>query len=200
MTSIHVVSEDSLSECVATKIVKLYLKNHIPYPIHTGGGKSKILRRILQYNKSAKHLHFFIIIDLDREQCLAHFIKNCFKNQPLKKGMIFRVAVREIESWILADINGFYNYFTIPKQKLSSNPDKLNKPKQHLVNIIDQYCKKRTYKENIIPYKNSNAIVGPGYNSEMIKFIHNSWNVERARKNSESLNRCIMALKAFHSK
>ena len=76
---------------------------------------------------------------------------------------------------------------------MSINPDEIEQPKEYLVNLINKHCKNRTHKERIIPLYKSNAIVGPGYNSEMIKFIDKFWNPERARKNSESLNRCIKA-------
>lgn len=195
MSWINLVSEDLLGESIARKIIQKYAPNYQPHSINKTGGKSAILKRLLEYNRLAKHLKFFILLDLDQEQCIVHFIKKCFKNKLLKENLIFRVAVLEIESWILADSKGFSEYFKVPKEKLHDNPDKLKDPKRFLVNIIKKCCKEKSYRESIIPDKNSGAVVGPAYNSAMIQFIEKKWSPKRAINVSTSLKRCIQAVK-----
>ena len=193
MSFIYLVSEDLLSEYIAQTIVKAYTYNH-PYPLKIRGGKSHILKNLLKYNQSAKNLKFLIIVDLDKTNCVVDFIKKHFHNVSLNKGLIFRVAIREIESWILADKIGFCNYFKVPKKHLQINPDDLHDPKQFLIETIKKYCKNKRRKEDITVQKGSNAIVGPAYNSALIEFIKDAWCIESARQNSPSLNRCIVAL------
>ena len=113
---------------------------------------------------------------------------------------MFRMAVKEVESWVLADQEGFSRYFEIPKQKMPQIPDQLPDPKQSLVEIIKKYCRNKNFRENIIPHPKSGALTGPGYNSTLVPFINKKWSVKRASKTSDSLNRCVKALISLQSK
>ena len=196
---IYVVSEDLLGRHVAEKIIKNCRPDFKPYPIGACRGKSSVLKKLPDYNKSADKMIFFVVVDLDNERCVVDFIKQYVRRMPLNKGLLFRIAVREIESWLLADRTGFCKRFKIPKQKLPKNPDSLEDPKRFLVNIIRQYCKDRNYRENIVPQKTTGALVGPAYNPSLIQFIENDWNIERAGQSSSSLKRAVKALKNLYS-
>ena len=196
---IYIASEDLLSRSVAEKIIKICRPDFSPYPIGPDRGKSAVLKKLPDYNKSAVGRIFFVVVDLDNERCVVDFIKKCVHRTPLNKGLLFRIAVREIESWLLADRIGFSHHFKIPKQKLPENPDSLEDPKQFLVNTIQRYCKSKNHKENIVPQKTTGAVVGPAYNLSLIQFIESDWNVERAGQNSSSLKRAVKALKSLSS-
>ena len=106
-----------------------------------------------------------------------------------------RLAVREIESWLLADKSGFCGYFNIPKDRLMARPDDLPDPKQFLIRMIKQYCKNKNYRDGIAPYGESGAVQGPAYNQTLIPFVQKAWNMRRAGKESPSLSRCFQAIK-----
>ncbi len=116
-----------------------------------------------------------------------------------QKGLVFRVAVRETESWILADRNSFCKYFNIPKQKMVKDPDKLSDPKQFLINIVRQYDKNKERRESVVPHRKSGAIVGPDYNSTLIHYIEHYWDVRKARQASDSLDRSVKAVEKAYS-
>ena len=192
---IHIVAEDALSVCIAQTILKKYKPNYILCPIHVTGGRTYILKRLAHYNSSAKHLLFFVLVDLDKERCAVDFIQHCFGSTSRKnKNLIFRVAEREVESWVLADREGFSRYFKVSEKRLLNHPDKIEDPKQYLVNVIRKHCKNKWYKQSIVPDKNSSAVVGPLYNPALIHFVQQEWDIDRAKIASFSLNRCILAL------
>ena len=197
MSVIYLVSEDSLGCCIAESIVKHYRPDCIPHPIRDTGGLSVILRKLSDYNRTAAALKFFVVVDLDRENCVVEFIDKCFSGAPLSRGLLFRVAVREVESWLLADRAGFCDYFKISSQKLQKDPDSLRNPKEFLIHIINKYCKNRNYREDITPQEKTGALTGPAYNVRLIQFVKTKWSAKKAEKNSLSLRRAINAVKKF---
>ena len=199
MRFLYLVAEDQLSESIAKKIISQFTDYKV-YCIHTRGGRGYIEKRLLEYNRSAKTLSFFVMVDLDQSLCAVDYIKAQFGRTAISQNMVFRVAVKEVESWILADQGGFSHYFEIPKQKMPHTPDQLPDPKQSLVGIIKKYCRNKTFRENIVPQPKSGALTGPGYNSALIPFIEKKWSVKQASQTSNSLNRCVRALISYEEK
>jgi hypothetical protein len=105
---------------------------------------------------------------------------------------LFRIAVREVESWLIADRHALASFLRIPKTNLSAYPDSLNDPKVHLLGIIRAKGKRKMHHE-MLPGRNSR--IGPEYNNVLCEFILKHWNPERAAKNSLSLCRALEALK-----
>lgn len=89
---IYIVTEDTLSLHIAKKILDQHKPDYTLFPIRVANGKTYILKRILDYNKSAKGLLFFVMVDLDKEMCAKNLIRNCFKKTPKNKNLIFRVV------------------------------------------------------------------------------------------------------------
>lgn len=192
--TVYLASEDRLSQITAEKILKLCSPSVSVVSIGARGGRGPVLQRLSGYNKSAKKLNFFVLLDLDREPCAARFVRNCLNNRAASQGLLFRVAVREIEAWLLADRPGFSRYFQIPENRLPAMPDDLPDPKQALINVIKKRCGKRACKESIVPARGSRAVQGPGYTQALCRFVQTAWNARRAKKLSPSLSRCLQAL------
>jgi len=107
---------------------------------------------------------------------------------------IVRIVVREIESWALADRNGIASFLKIDINKVPQDVEKLTDPKLSLINLARQ-SKSSNVKKYMAPEKDSTALVGKLYTSEMIRYFSTIWDIEAARENSDSLNRSIIALK-----
>ena len=72
-----------------------------------------------------------VVRDLNSDAiCAAQFLKG--KPSP-SKWMCCRIAVRELESWLLADRVGFADFFDAPIALLPEEPDKETDPTQTLV-------------------------------------------------------------------
>ena len=113
------------------------------------------------------------------------------RNARSKHRLVFRVAVREVESWILADHEAWAEYINIPGDNFSKTPDQLDDPKQHLLTVIRRKGKKKIHQE-MLP--KGAAHIGPLYNEVLCEFINTSWQPERAAENSPSLDRALKAL------
>lgn len=74
--------------------------------------------------------------------------------------------------------------------------DDILDPKQFLLNNAKK-SRKRRLKEDIVPRVGSTAKIGPNYNARLSDFVRNSWDVHRAIKCSESLNRAFRKLQEF---
>ena len=102
--------------------------------------------------------------------------------------MLFRVAVRETEAWLLADRQGFAQFSGVPLHRIPENPEMLADPQMSLLNLVKKYGK-RTVKADILPERGSAARVGLVYNQALCSFVQESWSPDRAAKVAGSLNR-----------
>jgi hypothetical protein len=155
-------------------------------------GNGKIKKQIKAYNYAAHYGYFFIITDLDASyECAPSLISDWLPGQHTSQ-LLFRVAVHEIESWLLADRENFAAFFSVSQKLIPLNPDKETDPK-HIVISLAKRSKKRDIRETIVPIDDY-ASIGPGYNIQFQGFIQNSWNIDSARRNSPSLDKAIKSL------
>ncbi len=125
------------------------------------------------------------------------FLINRWLKVPKHENLIFRIAVREIESWLLAHREAFASFLGIQKTQIPLNPDELRDPKSFLLTLTKK-SKKQSLKKAIVPAAGSTAKIGPDYNGVLISFVHNFWQVKEALKNSPSLKRAFSAIKIFN--
>jgi hypothetical protein len=190
---ISLVFEDALSEFVMIKLLHQFPKFYVGNS-YSEGGFGYIKKNIRGFNEAAKSHPYFILADLDRVDCAPTLINSWMKERA-HENLIFRIAVREIEAWLLADIDGFSSYTGISKVNFFNDPEKLADPKLALLQIIRK-CRKRDIREDILP-KDEYARIGPNYNERLAEFVIKYWNIKRAAKYSDSLRRAIKHLSAF---
>jgi hypothetical protein len=136
------------------------------------------------------------LTDLDTRACAGALIRQWFSipaGQPiaLPKEVVFSVAVREIESWIIADRTAWAKFIGIAAANFASTPDDLDDPKQHLLNVIRNKGRKKRHRD-MLP--TGTASIGPGYNDVLCEFVQQHWSPARASAHSPSLRRAITAL------
>jgi len=192
------VFEDQLSEFIMSKLVsEIHLDGKPKYSVHlsfSGGGNSYIKKNIKGFNAASKGSAYFVLTDLDNHICAPALIQE-WLNVPKNNNLILRVAIREVESWILADIEGFSTFTGISTANFPENPDEISDPKAELLKIIKK-SRFRSIKEDILP-KNNYAKIGPNYNGRLGEFVYKHWNSTRAAGRSASLARTVKALTAF---
>ncbi len=108
--------------------------------------------------------------------------------------MVFRVVVRELESWILADRQGVADLLHTPLNRIPQLPEQEADPKHSLV-AIARRSRSTRIKAALVPRPGSSAVVGPDYNAEMEKFVLGAWNPAAARTASPSLDRSLTRLR-----
>jgi hypothetical protein len=111
--------------------------------------------------------------------------------------MCFRIAVRAVEGWLIADRERIASFLRITIAQVPDNPDTIGDPKQALVNLARR-SRHSSIKNDLIPRESSGRIVGPLYTARMIEFVQDSargWRPEQALRASDSLRRCIKRLR-----
>jgi hypothetical protein len=195
MIPINLAFEDILSEAVLRKIL-LYSK--LPYVIchcYSKNGFDYLKKTIKGFNNGAKSIAYLVLTDLDKGECAPELIEEWLP-APRHPNLLFRVAVREVEAWLLADRVNFSKFLGIRENLIPSPADNISDPKRFLIDLTKK-SKKRSLKNDIVPREESTAKQGPNYNEPLIKFVNSSWQVELARHNSPSLERTVMAIKNF---
>lgn len=190
---LSLVYEDLISMFVMVKLVEKTNKFSFGR-FYSGGGFGYIKRNIKGFNEASKGYPFFVLTDLDAYECAPALLLD-WLTVPQHSNLIFRVAVREIEAWLLADIEGFSNYTGISKANFPDKPEELTDPKLVLLQLIRK-CRKRDIRQDLLP-KDEFAKVGPNYNGRLAEFVNNHWSISRAIKRSDSLQRAYNHLLYF---
>lgn len=139
-----------------------------------------------------------MLTDLDNDECAPAKIRDWIK-VPLNPNFLFRIAVRESESWVLADWISFSQFLNIAINRIPFNTDAIDDPKRFLINLV-RSSRKNNLKDDIVPAKNSTASIGRNYNEPLVRFVMDKWDVNKAVKHSESLKRMFERLQTFDCK
>lgn len=190
---LNLVFEDELSEFIMVKLAEETKKFILSYS-YSEGGFGYIKKNIKGFNEASKGCPFFILTDLDTSRCAPTLMEDWLR-ESIHPNLIFRIAVREVEAWLLADIEGFSKFTGVSKANFLINPEEIEDPKGELLKLIRR-CRIRKIKEDILP-KNEYASVGPNYNARLGQFIENHWSIHRAMERSDSLKRAMQHLSNF---
>ncbi len=196
---IDIAVEDELSESVARRVLGHAAPKFAIGTTHRRGGFGYLRTRIRGWNEAARSRPIFLLTDLDDHACPSALIED-WLGEDLHANLVFRVAVREIESWLLADWSGITTFLKIPKKYLRSCsppvPEQLRDPKAALIDLCSR-SSDRDVKLRIVPSAQSTARVGREYNTCLCEFAGQSWNPEEARRRASSLDRAIRRLASF---
>ncbi|MEG4517500.1 MULTISPECIES: hypothetical protein [unclassified Microcoleus] len=192
---INLVFEDALSEAVLKQMLK---QSQRPFSVGqclNQRGYGKIKKIISGLNYAAKGMPYLVLTDLDNAECPLVIISEWF-TQPKHPNLLFRIAVKEVEAWLLAHREGFAQFLGISVDLIPGDADRIADPKQLLINLAKK-SKKRNLRDAIVPNRNSTAKIGKDYNGQLIQFVNQSWQVASAQTNSPSLERAMNAIVNF---
>ena len=192
---INLVFEDTLSEAVLKEMLK---QSQRPFSVGNclnQRGYGKIKKIISGLNYAAKGMPYLVLTDLDNAECPLIIISE-WLTQPKHPNLLFRIAVKEVEAWLLAHREAFAEFLGISVSLIPANVDEIPDPKQLLIYLAKK-SKKRNLRDAIVPDRNSTAKIGKDYNGQLIQFVNQSWQVEAAQVNSRSLQRAMNALINF---
>ena len=100
-------------------------------------GYGNIKKKVQSFLEMAKQSYVLLVTDLDTADCPPSLIRNWLGKDPqealdLPSRLLFRVAVREVEAWLLADRDGLARFLGISVANFFLDPEALSDPKQHL--------------------------------------------------------------------
>src|SRR5665213_1999972 len=113
---INLAVEDELTERVLRVVLKATARPYSVEAVYCKGGCTYLRQKILAFNQAARIRPYLLVTDLDNGECPPDLIENWFgcklADYPSRKhpNLLFCVAVREIESWLLADRAGFARF------------------------------------------------------------------------------------------
>jgi len=169
---INLAYEDDLSLEVVLRILRSDKRFSVGTLFH-GRGFGNLKRNISGFNNASKGMPYLILTDLDHKECAPIMIKEWLP-ETRNPNLIFRIAVREVESWVLADRVAFAKFLGISQKKIPQEPDELLDPKAYLINLARDSRKRP--REDIVPKHGSTAKQGPAYNERLVSFVQKAWN------------------------
>lgn len=168
----------------------------LPGPVHGKNGKHYLQQRLAGYNQAARFSPWVVLVDLDDDAECAPPLRHAWLPHPAPR-MCFRVAVRAVEAWLLADRERIAAFLRVPVARIPQEPESLNDPKRAVVDLARQ-SRNREVLEDMVPRPRSGRPVGPAYTSRLIEFVSYGqamWRPGVAARSSQSLRRCLACLR-----
>ncbi len=191
MIPIAVATEDELSEAIALRLIsELKRPHHVTHALRRNGF-GYLQSKMDSWCQMAEHQIMMVLTDLDQANCLVEFRNQWLAERPLPASLIFRIAVREVESWVLADHQAMRELVG-KKGVLPTQPDALPDPKQALLGLGKTASK--SVRDDLIRTIDGQLRQGVGYNARLTHWINTAWSPERAAERSPSLARARIRL------
>lgn len=189
--AISVAVEGEVDGAVACKLITHV--GGLPGTIYVKKGKDPIRQRIAGYNHAAKHNPWLVLVDLDRDFDCAPSLCHAWLPSVPGKNLCFRVAVRAVEAWLMADPAALAKFLGIARNKIATDPERLDDPKTCMVNLA-RSSRRRDIREDMVPGAESGRRVGPAYSSRLTEFVVSHWRPDVAAQTANSLRRTMKCL------
>lgn len=191
MSTIYAAVEDRLSGAIAQRLLCERLSVDPDDVVILGlRGQTYLKANIAGYAKSANEVPFFVLTDLDAEECASRLVGNWLP-APRPAKLCFRVAAREVESWLLADRKNFARFLNVSVDLVPrADTDSIADPKRALLEIARR-SRSRAIRNGLLPSRETRATIGPEYNLLLSEFVALSWSPSEASLSSDSLRRAI---------
>ena len=166
--------------------------------VYVRGGKPRLVRGIRGYNAAARYSPWVVLIDLDGDApCAPEYRQELISARSAR--MCLRIAVRAVESWLLADADAISSFLKVSKAAVPGNPETLEDPKRALVSLAAR-SKSSSIKGGMVPAPAGGRRVGVQFTSFMLDFVEKHWRPQVAAATADSLRRAITGLRAVVSR
>ncbi|MBX3732681.1 MAG: hypothetical protein KF791_08810, partial [Verrucomicrobiae bacterium] len=166
LRTVYLAAEDVPGLAVGRKLVAEWPELDI-YREENAGGWPNLKSKTPNYDKMGKcGLPVLMLTDLDADPCPSGKVANWLGRTP-SQGFLFRICVREIEAWLLADRDAMAGFLEVPCAKLPSAPESLPDPKAKLIQLARKAPRK--IRLGLTPLGLST--IGPNYNDLLSDFV-----------------------------
>jgi len=136
---------------------------------------------------------WFVLVDLDNDAECAPLL--CAQWVPVPAPYLcFRVAVRKVEAWLMADGDSLAAFLGIGHNRIPAEPEQLDDPKVEMVNLA-RLSRRLAIRKDMVPRQGSGRSIGPAYASRLIGYVQTAWRPDKASGQAESLRRAIDCLR-----
>lgn len=190
MTPIAIATEDQISEAIALRLISEISTPHFIQHRLGQSGNGYLRSKMGSWYQMAHHQVMLVLTDLDRANCLVEFRDQWLVGPP-PSNLLLRIAVREVESWLLADHVAMRELIGA-RGVLPTAPDELADPKQSLLQLARNAPKQ--VRQDLLKSIDGNLSPGVGYNSRLTALVNSGWSPQRAAERSPSLARTRLRL------
>lgn len=155
-------------------------------------GKAFVQEKVNTLFSAAKVRPWLVLIDLDSDRRCPGQYRTSVLRSPSPHNLLLRVAVREIEAWLMADRQGLARHLAISASLLPSDPEALADPKAVLLRAALKMSSRA--RRDFLTDVDGRLREGPGYTEVLGAFVAQSWDLRAARGVSRSLHRALMRL------
>lgn len=186
--------EDALSEAVGRRLLR-YASMSATQVIGLRGA-DYLRSKARSLNRTARGFPVLMITDQDvPSRCAPALVRDWLGTSP-EPAFLLRVAVLEVESWVIADRSRFARFLGLRVARLPPRADDVPHPKEAIV-ALARRSPNRVTRRDLVPSVDSTAKVGPAYSARLGEFVRETWDPNAAADNSPSLQRALRALRTF---
>ena len=185
MIGVALATEDALSEALGCRLLKEAIIRIRVDLLLRRQGVGYLRSRLRNWQEMARNGQPVVLItDLDRTPCAPQLVREWLGTAAPLQNLVIRVAVREAESWLLADHEGMQSLLG-QRCRPPRFPDELRDPKDRLLELAKKGP--RAVRDQVVRVKGAKARQGIGYNRCLSEFVASIWSPVRAEKRSPSL-------------
>jgi hypothetical protein len=192
MAGLAIATEDELSEAVALRLVADVEPALQVTQTLRRNGFGYLRAKMASWCELAHHQPVFLLTDLDQVVCPVELLGQWRGALTLPSDLLMRVAVREVEAWLLADHEAMRGLFG-ERGRLPIEPDQLPDPKARLLQLATKYAP-RDVRADLVKTTGAMASQGIGYNARLTQWVQSCWRPDRAAERSPSLLRARIRL------
>lgn len=182
---IHAVVEGYMESVFLPVVLDQIGRADLQPNIRNAGGGEKFWPIAVRYNEAGKNTSVMGLADLEQAKCAPLLLGSKLPHK--STGFHLRLAVRMLESWLLADRQSMARFLKVPISALPADPDSEVHAKRVLVDIARKSTSK-SIRDALVP-DDSGGVVGSDYVATMSKFIEQHWRASVAREVSPSLEK-----------
>jgi len=198
---VHLIPEGRLEETAARRIIEHC--GHSLGRVFNPQGAPYLKDNVHRYRSLARGAEAVLVLTdfMDsRAACpplaVQQYLLRHVPNPPQQ--FLLRFAVRELESWMLADRIGFAAFFHVAQGRIPGRPEEEVDPKRTVVNLARR-SRSEDIRREMVPGERHGGVVGPGYTALMQEYARDQWDIDRARLAAPSLDRCLLRVMALRA-
>ena len=197
---IHMAVEDALSEVVLRRALASRPMRYEIGAVYSQGGFGYLKKKTVAFNNAAKACPFVLLTDLDQHGCPAELVSTWLSGRPKHASFLLRVAVREVESWLLGDMPRLASFLHIKNPPAIPAPEALSDPKGQLLKLSLR-ARVRQTRDSLVWRDSSSGRIyqGPDYNGTLAAFVTQHWDTDTARSACPSLEGLFSALQRLET-
>lgn len=191
---IYLAVEDELSERTARRALSMRPVHYAVGAVFCRGGYGYLKKQAPAFNHAANACPFLLLTDLDQSPCPPQLVAD-WLSRPKHPHFLLRVAVREIESWLLGDPTGLREFLGLRRPIDFPDPEGLPDPKQEFLRLALSSPRRRLREALVWRDDHTGRFAqGPDYNGALAGFVSKDWDITGASTRCRSLHRLFIAL------